>query len=94
MLKIPVKQHTYDRLQVLRESKTYDEFLNTIMDIALGLHCPHEHEQLYMPVYTDQLGYLDVNKTLEALDDIRLGKESDSLIKVCKDCNHARQKFR
>ena len=68
-----------------------EEFLEQLIHIALGFHCTHANARPYMEVVTDNMGYLDLERTLDKLHDLRLGKETGSLVRLCKDCYTAKR---
>ena len=87
-----IKQKTLNRLQVIaKPHETVDDALNRIIDSFLGFECEHKNTGIYMKVATDKKGYVDISATLIVLDEIRHGKSTTKLIRVCENCLKGRK---
>jgi len=66
-----------------------DATLNRILDAYIGLSCSHPDNEMFMKVALTPTGYMDVPETLTSLEELRQGKNTGKLLKVCKSCGHA-----
>lgn len=78
---------TLNRLQAFAESnENADNVINRLIDSVLGYGCPHTEQAIYLEAACDEKGHIDIGKTLKYLDDVRFGRPTTGLIRVCKQC--------
>lgn len=82
-----IEFQTLNRLQAIAQpNENADDVINRLIDSLLGFGCPHTDQAIYMEACYDEKGYVDIEKTLKCLDDIRFGRPTTGLIRVCKQC--------
>ena len=82
-----INPETLMRLQALaQQNENTDDVINRLVDSVLGYGCPHSNQAIYMEAIHDAKGYIDIEKTLKCLDELRHGKPTTGLIRVCKQC--------
>jgi len=87
-----IKLETLIRLTLFADKyENADDVINRLVDTVLGFDCQHTDQAIYMEAVHDEKGYLDISKTLKCLDDLRHGKQTTGLIRVCKQCMRGRK---
>ena len=71
-----------------------NDFIELILSAYLGTHCKHEHQLLCLHLPTNELGCMDLNKTLQLLNDINYGRKPEELYRVCLDCLRVKRIFK
>jgi len=91
-LELTLSPELRSRFKVLKLQGMNDEqFLDHLLNVALGFHCPHTHVKPYYQAAVNSKGYLDMDRTLTNLSHIRQGKQTSSLVLLCTDCLTAKR---
>lgn len=87
-----IDEKTLTRLQALAEpTENADDVINRLINLGIGANCPHTKLAIYMEVIHDTNGYMNLEKTIHALTALRQKRSLTTLIRVCKQCMHARK---
>ncbi|MCK5613939.1 hypothetical protein KAR91_69395 [Candidatus Pacearchaeota archaeon] len=82
-----IQHETLIRMQAIAEKgESSDAVINNLINTVLGFSCPHTDQGIYIEVEYDERGYTDLPKTIEALNKLRHGLPTKSLLRVCKMC--------
>lgn len=86
-MKTEIDEKTLARIRTIsKNSENINNTINRLINVAIGLDCPHTDPAMYMEIAHDTNGYMDMDETLKGLTDIKNGTPTRRIIKVCKAC--------